>query len=124
MYCEGCSIAESKDLKECVWCGGKFDKAKDYFKSKKRNLCSYECVAASEYYRTLLCGIALISGGIILLVSHFTITEISQNLGGLLGAFVLIVGSLMMWISRDGRRARKEIPKNSRMGQFVGEYSK
>ncbi len=124
MYCEGCTITESEDLKECVWCGGKFDKAKDYFQSKKRNLCSYECDAASEYFRTLLGGIALIGGGIILLVSHFTIPEISQNLGGLLGSFVLIVGFLMMWISRDGRRARKEIPKNSRMDQFVGEYIK
>lgn len=124
MYCEGCYITESKDLKECIWCGGKFDKTNDYFQSKKRNLCSYECNAASEYFRNLLGGFGLISGGIFLLVCHFTIPEISENLGGLLGAFILIVGFLMMWISRDGNRARKETPQNSRMGQFVGESGK
>lgn len=122
-------MTEWDDLKECDWCGGRYDKSFDSRGEKKippQFICSYECKMAKEYFTVLFMGFTLSIGSIALFAVSLVYPPLSIAFSGGGGVFIILVfgqaiGWPLMWCAKDSRRFRKEIPRDTRKGRRVGE---
>lgn len=130
----GFIISELNALKECPWCGGKYEKGYEVSRSAKTkrsapsSYCSRECWWAFNYKFSLGLSITLISFGIIFSVLYLTFPTIFQ--GRFLLETIMIIaagyvcGLPSLWMTNRTRMIRREIPQYSRRGQRIDEPPK